>query len=130
MDITVHEVGHYLHLLGFSQIWPQFQEGQDACYKNAVSAPSWLCSPPSSAALNQPSVQFDLTYVYYVVQYYSRFQSFTLPCTYMLLSILPIRPIFNMLMLSTRPFVHAALDILPQEWFSALNSMPSPTWMR
>ena len=41
MDITVHEFGHSLHLLGFSQIWPQFQEGLDACYNNAFFNNLW-----------------------------------------------------------------------------------------
>jgi len=41
MDITVHEFGHTLHLLGFNQIWPQFQEGLDACYNNAYYNNLW-----------------------------------------------------------------------------------------
>ena len=41
MDITVHEFGHSLHWLGFTQLWPEFQTDLDACYANAYSNSLW-----------------------------------------------------------------------------------------
>jgi len=40
-DITVHEFGHSLHLLGFNHVWPEFQQRLTLAYRNAYSRGLW-----------------------------------------------------------------------------------------